>query len=134
MWREVVLPARQGRGPLHSAVGEVCRTRHSFRGGPPGTAKHSRFGRAGGERPPVGGGLYTGCVGGGGRGVERGARDRSVDSLETGRDEGYEVLKLGIVAVLQLAVDFVDAVDHGGVVAAAEAGADLWQRRLGEIA
>src|SRR5664279_1171484 len=30
MWRMAFLPARQGRGPLHDAVGGVCRTRRSF--------------------------------------------------------------------------------------------------------
>src|SRR5450756_1594917 len=120
MWREAVLPARQGRGPLHSAVGGVCRTRHSFRGGPPRTAKHSRFGGAGGERPPVDWGLSTGSVERRGRGGEQSGRDCSVDGLEAGRDEGHEILKLRVVAVLQLALDLVDGVDHGGVMAAAE--------------
>src|SRR5659263_321009 len=81
MWREAVLPARQGRGPLHSAVGGVCRTRHSFRGGPPRTAKHSRFGGAGGERPPVDRGLSTGSVERRGSGGGQSGRDRSVDGL-----------------------------------------------------
>src|SRR5450756_1176567 len=116
MWREAVLPAPQGRGPLHSAVGGVCRTRHSFRGGPPRTAKHSRFGGAGGERPPVDRGLSTGSVERRGSGGGQSGRDRSVDGLEAGRDEGHEILKLCVVAVLQLALDLVDGVDHGGVI------------------
>ena len=35
---------------------------------------------------------------------------------------------------VELAVELVDGVDHGGVVAAAETRADLRQGRLGEIA
>src|SRR5674476_1279446 len=113
MWREAVLPARQGREPLHSAVGGVCRTRHSFRGGSPRTAKHSRFGGAGGVRPLADWGLATGSVGRSGRGG-------SVYGLESVRDYAHEMLELRVGAVLQLALDLVDAGDHGGVMAAAE--------------
>jgi hypothetical protein len=127
MWREAVLPARPERGPLHSVVGGVCRNRHSFRGGPPHTAKHSRFGRSGGEHPRVDEGLSTGFVETKGRGCEERDRARSVYGLEACRDEGHKILELRIVAVLQLAVDLVDAVDDGGMVAAAETGADLRQ-------
>ena len=127
MWREAVLPAWQGRGPLHSAVGGVCRTRHSFHGDPPPTAKHSRFGRAEGEHQRVGGGLCTGSAETRGREGEQSGRGRSVHGLEASRDEGHKILELGVVAILQLALDLVDAMDDGGVVAAAEARTDLRQ-------
>ena len=127
MWREAVLPARQGRGPLHSAVGGVCRTRHSFRGGPRCRAKHSRFVRAGGERQRVDRGLPTGSVESGRRDGERSGGDRLVSGLEAGADEGHQILQLRVVAVFQLALDFVDTMDNGGVVAAAKTSADLRQ-------
>src|SRR5690242_8057071 len=40
----------------------------------------------------------------------------------------------GLAVFLQQARDLVDAVEHRGVVAAAELGADLWQRRIGQFA
>ena len=78
--------------------------------------------------------MSTGSVESGGRGAEQSGRDRSADGLEASRDEGHKILKLRVVAVLQPALDPVDAVDHGTVMAAAETGADLREGRLGEIA
>lgn len=100
MWREAVLPARQGRAPLHSVVDGVCRTNHFFHSDLLCRAKHSRFCRAGGKHPRAERELSTQFAESRSRGGQQSRRERSADGLEASRDKSHEILELSVVAVL----------------------------------